>query len=184
MCFVGIMDGHDIGVVEPSRRLGLVHQAVSAIWTQPSDSRSPMAPAPEPVDTTIAPLPTIIETYSADAPETVETPDPVEAPSSDDTPNAIIRADGGESEFFRPVDEIGNIAPNVETDRLPRIGTTPEVEAAPEPDAIVDVAPEAPRVPLEGSNALVRWATDFVAPTGRPLMSLVLACIRMELPQT
>lgn len=146
---------------------------------------SPMVPAPESVGPVDAPLPSIIETDSASAPEAPQVPDTVTAPDADDAPNTILRADGGESEFFKPVDEIGNIASNVETDRLPRIGTSPETE---EPDLPIvrtlpgasdtneapDAAASADAIPLEGSNALVRWAMPYAIPADQPLMSIVL----------
>ena len=149
------------------------------------DAPAPIAPTAETQDPVQAPAPTIIETDSASAPETPAAPEAVEAPGVDTAPNAIVRVDGGESEFFRPVDEIGNIAPNVETDRLPRIGLAPDTEedsfplvrALPgsEPEEeIVETAPEVVAPILDGSNALERWATAFEAPTDRPMMSVVL----------
>ncbi len=144
---------------------------VAVVAPEIVEEPAPMAPAPEVADAIDTPVPTIIETDSADAPEVVDAPVGIEVPSVDEAPNAIVRVDGGESEFFKPVDEIGNIAPNIETDRLPRIGTTPDVEA---PDAIVVEAAPEPAIPLEGSNALTRWATDYVVPRDQPLMSIVL----------
>lgn len=147
---------------------------------------APVSPAPEVTDSAPRIVPQIIQTESAEAPATPEAPQAVEAPSTDEAPNAIIRVDGGESEFFKPVDEIGNMAQNVETDRLPRIGAAPEAEAPSETaEATQDISTEAEadtqttaitaeRPPLEGSNALQRWATSFDVPSGAPLISVVL----------
>ena len=150
------------------------------------EETAPVAPTPEVADTAPTIVPRIIQTESAEAPATPEAPQAVEAPSADEAPNAIIRVDGGESEFFKPVDEIGNMAQNVETDRLPRIGAAPEVVVpdqtaeSPQIDATTDQsggdtdAVITERPPLEGSNALKRWASSFEIPGNTPLISIVL----------
>jgi polysaccharide deacetylase 2 family uncharacterized protein YibQ len=142
-----------------------------------------MAPAPEATDTIEAPTPRIFETDTADPPETPVAPEAVDAPEADLAPNAIVRVDGGESEFFKPVDEIGNMAQNVETDRLPRIGSAPEAEETALPterpapgdvaENVDEAAPETPAMIVTG-DALTRWATDFEVTDDLPLMSVVL----------
>lgn len=93
--------------------------------------------APEASDTIDSVLPQPVETDSAEAPETPTAPAAVEAPEIEDSLSEIVRPEGGESEVFQPVEEITDRAPEVETDRLPRIGDAPETtEAAlPEPDS-------------------------------------------------
>jgi len=146
------------------------------------EDTAPLAPAPEATDAVDAPTPRIFETDSANAPETPEAPEAVDAPEADVAPNTIVRADGGESEFFKPVDEIRNMAQNVETDRLPRIGSAPEADETPLPtvrpapsDVVEDVIETAPDAPmLDTGDALTRWASDFTATDDRPWLSLVL----------
>ena len=144
---------------------------------------APVAPAPEVSQSPEIVAPRIIETDSALVPTAPAAPEAVEAPAIDEAPNAIVRVDGGESEFFKPVDEIGNMAQNVETDRLPRIGgapdaeetVTPSVRPLPgdEPQEVVEAPSSAP-LQLDTGDALTRWAMAFDAPDDRPLMSIVL----------
>lgn len=147
------------------------------------EETAPMAPAPEATDTIEAPTPRIFETDTADPPETPVAPEAVDAPEADLAPNAIVRVDGGESEFFKPVDEIGNMAQNVETDRLPRIGSAPEAEETALPtvrpalgdvvESVDEATPETPAM-IDTGDALTRWATDFEVTDDLPLVSVVL----------
>ena len=151
---------------------------VAVVAPEVVDEPAPMSPAPEATETVETPAPRIIETDTAAAPAAPAAPEAVEAPVADEAPNAIVRVDGGDSEFFKPVDEIGNMAQNVETDRLPRIGSASEVPAVrvlpgAEPDEVIETAPEEP-LRLDTGDALTRWATAFEAPDDRPLMSIVL----------
>jgi len=101
---------------------------------------------PEQTDSVESLVPQPVETEAAEAPETPAAPAAVEAPDIEDSLNEIIRSDGGDAEFFKPVEEIADQAPEVETDRLPRIGDAPAAaEAAlPEPEAPQeDAEPEA-----------------------------------------
>ncbi|NNL18562.1 MAG: hypothetical protein HKP37_07460 [Boseongicola sp.] len=146
---------------------------VAIVAPEVVEEPAPMAPAPEATETVETPTPRIIETDSAQAPSAPAAPEAVEAPVADEAPNAIVRVDGGESEFFKPVDEIGNMAQNVETDRLPTIGTTPEVVVTDAPETSVEPSPEEP-LRLDTGDALTRWATAFEAPDDKPLLSIVL----------
>ena len=150
---------------------------VAAVAPEVVEEPAPMTPAPEATETVETPTPRIIETDTAAAPSAPAAPEAVEAPVADEAPNAIVRVDGGESEFFKPVDEIGNMAQNVETDRLPRIGGSPEVEVpevpGDEPQVVVEEAPSEP-LRLDTGDALTRWATAFEVSDDRPLMSIVL----------
>lgn len=150
---------------------------VAAATPEVVEDAAPMTPAPEVSESPEMVVPRIIETDSAAAPVTPAAPAAVDAPAADEAPNAIVRVDGGESEFFKPVDEIGNMAQNVETDRLPRIGSSPEVEAPKvpgvEPEEVLETAPQEP-LRLDTGDALTRWATPFEAPGDKPLLSIVL----------
>lgn len=151
---------------------------VAVVAPEVVDEPAPVTPAPDVSESPEMVAPRIIETDSALAPSAPAAPEAVEAPLADEAPNAIIRVDGGESEFFRPVDEIGNMAQNVETDRLPRIGSDP-VEAAPvlpSDDALQGTNDAAPQeaLRLDTGDALTRWATAFEVPDDKPLMSIVL----------
>ncbi len=150
-------------------------------------------PATVPSTSTNEP-PATVETVEApepmEAPETMpsasQSPDAGVAPESDPSPAGVIASDD-QPEFFSPVDEIGNLAPDVETDRLPRIGDAPESddEALPiirrlpgsgstetsEPETIDT---DEPVEITEQSNALQRWRSGFSNPEGRPLLSIVL----------
>ncbi|SMX22124.1 divergent polysaccharide deacetylase family protein [Boseongicola aestuarii] len=151
---------------------------VAVVAPEVVDEPAPVTPAPDVSESPEKVTPRIIETDSALVPSAPAAPEAVEAPVADEAPNAIIRVDGGESEFFRPVDEIGNMAQNVETDRLPRIGSDP-VEVAPvlpSDDASQDATDTTPQetLRLDTGDALTRWATAFEAPDDKPLMSIVL----------
>ncbi|MXQ06880.1 hypothetical protein GQ651_03375 [Alphaproteobacteria bacterium GH1-50] len=139
-------------------------------------------------------LPIQGDTATAPAPETGDAPSfmtpPVEGPSG----QATIRVDGGEGSFFQPVDEIGSIDTDVETDRLPRIeaAAAPEPETeAPAPASEEDSLPVVRRLPGtaitpapqpltpdddddEGGPALDAWRQDFAVDPLRPIVSLVL----------
>lgn len=120
------------------------------------------------------------------APQTLESPERAPAPDtdSDTAPNLIVRADGSDSQFFRPVDDIGNLATGVETDRLPRIGDAPETEEAALPVVRRPQATETDEEPLdlpsdddplpENAAALLKWRMPFENPEDRPLLSIVL----------
>ncbi len=107
---------------------------VAIVSPAPNATTAIEAPtAPEPTEAALTPAPQP-ETVTADAPETPAAPQAVEAPDADGSLNEIIRPDGGVSEFFKPVEEITGRAPEVETDRLPRIGDAPTSEEAALPD--------------------------------------------------
>ncbi|NNE81275.1 MAG: hypothetical protein HKN18_13490 [Silicimonas sp.] len=159
-------------------------------------------------DTSDAPrLPQISEptTPSAgDAPEVADAPEAPTAPSADtessspegdtDSGAGSLRADGGETSFLKPVEDLGDQADNVETDRLPRIGdsgdsgeggTLPTVrrfgsDSEAETTEAEDAGDEAPEIaedgalPEQGGPALLTYRTDFENPEGHPLLSLVL----------
>ncbi len=110
---------------------------VAIVSPAPETTTSIEAPqAPEPTDSIESLAPQPVETETADAPEAPAAPAAVEAPDVEESLNEIIRPDGGDSEFFEPVEEITDRAPDVETDRLPRIGDAPAAAdtALPEPE--------------------------------------------------
>ncbi len=137
------------------------------------------------------------ETAAAAAPVTSEAPSvmtaPVEAPSG----QATIRVDGEEGSFFKPVEGIGDLAKDVETDRLPRIaaaapapapapeagpdtgesgtGTLPVVRRLPGVGDDAPAAPESPpdAAPIDGP-ALQAWRQPFESDATIPLFSIVL----------
>ena len=111
----------DIAIVSPAPEATTAIEAPKA----PATTETALTPAPQP------------ETETAKAPEVPTAPEAVEAPDADVSLNEIIRPDGGVSEFFKPVEEIANRAPDVETDRLPRIGDAPTSEetALPQPES-------------------------------------------------
>ncbi|QMU57667.1 MAG: hypothetical protein GKR98_05300 [Boseongicola sp.] len=145
-----------------------------------------MPVAPETVETAEAPLPQAVELDTSEAPSVPVAPAPAPAatvaPDIDDSLNTIIRPDGGESEFFRPVDDITNRAPNVETDRLPRIGAAPTVDVAGVPavrrigeeeEEPLDLPSDDDPVPADGP-ALLKWRIPFDGSSGLPRLALVL----------
>ncbi|MGI9393770.1 MAG: divergent polysaccharide deacetylase family protein [Boseongicola sp.] len=102
--------------------------------------------APDATDSIESLVPKPVETETAKAPEAPAAPATVEAPDAEETLNEIIRPEGSDSEFIQPVEEITDRAPEVETDRLPRIGDAPTTEEAalPPPDtAQEETEPEA-----------------------------------------
>ncbi|MDJ1016114.1 MAG: divergent polysaccharide deacetylase family protein [Paracoccaceae bacterium] len=155
----------------------------------PAEEPTPETPAPEPVQTAEEPRVLPQATESAAAPVQPVAPvapaQPMEAPSG----SGIVTVDGGDSAFFTPVEEMGNLAPEIETDRLPRIGTPPATEqtglpairrigedeeaAAEAPEAPEQAAP-APPPAVEGGPALQAWRQGFENPEGNPLVSIVL----------
>ncbi|MGI9389192.1 MAG: divergent polysaccharide deacetylase family protein [Boseongicola sp.] len=98
--------------------------------------------APDATDSIEALVPKSVETEAANAPAAPVAPASVEAPEAEDALNEIIRPEGSDSEFFQPVEEITDRAPEVETDRLPRIGDAPTTEEAalPQPDTTQEEA--------------------------------------------
>ena len=134
---------------------------VAIVSPAPETTTTIEAPqAPEPADSIDSLVPQPVETEAADAPEAPAAPAAVEAPDIEDSLNEIIRPDGGDSEFFEPVEEITDRAPEVETDRLPRIGDapaaaetalsepeSPQEEAEPEPESEQATLPTIRRLP-------------------------------------
>ena len=159
-----------------------------ALLAPSATTEAPATPsAPDATQSVEQPTLAPIENEAATAPEAPATPvapSVIELPDADDDANAIIRPDGGESEFFKPVDGITDRAPAVETDRLPRIGEAPETEEsglpsvrrlpgqdenedAAEPSAEPDAVPD-------NAGALMKYRTAFENTDGRPLLSVVL----------
>ena len=84
-----------------------------------------------------------------------------EAASAVDAEEGTTQAeDGAGAEDAAPSGTIGDMAENIETGRLPSVGTAPEAEASPE-------------TPLD-PRAIAQFAADFENPEGKPLMSIVL----------
>lgn len=98
--------------------------------------------APDATDSIESLVPQPVETEAAEAPEAPTAPAAVEAPEVEESLNEIIRPEGSDSEFIQPVEEITDRAPEVETDRLPRIGDAPTTEEAalPLPDTAQEEA--------------------------------------------
>ena len=136
-------------------------------------STAPTAEAPPPSDTGSAAAPD-----SPSAPRLMTAPQVIEAPSG----QGIVTLDGGDS-FFEPVENIANLAPQVETDRLPRIGAEPESGASPpvvrrgveEIDETEEGAKGVDRTaPVREGPAIRAWSLAFEPEGSKPLFSLVL----------
>lgn len=107
------------------------------------------------------------ETAQMTVPETApEEPQGTAAPEAETDADAAVRDDAP------PSGTIGNLATEVETNRLPSVGDPVEAET-PETDATADAAAQAP---AEDATIppLQRFAAAFENPEGKPLMSIVL----------
>ena len=159
-----------------------------------------------------APSETPMPETTSEAPQSGEAPAAMEAPviegaieaegESDPAPSAPMVADGESPSFFQPVDEMEDQAPEVETDRLPRIGDATESEGedsggslpvvrrlgdSSEEDAPASEGEEtvetAPAAPAEGP-ALAVNRVPFDNAEGAPLISVVLRHEGTALPDT
>ena len=200
------------GLTPPSEDTGPVGEEIAGLApTLETPSLSGEVEAPRPGGTTAAPAPEAEAPAAETAPpsdtETAAAPEAPESPSMPtliqpseviETPSGqgIIIVDGGDSSsFFQPVEGIGNRAPEVETDRLPRIGSVPEVAPDapiirrgtenPEAPAVEEVAaPEPDAAPMPTGPAIETWNQPFAAEVSQPLFSLVLVHQGEAMPDT
>lgn len=143
---------------------GVPAPTVGAAPVAPQTSGAPAlqtGPAPLPVaepPVEAAEQPELAEESAAPAPAPQPTPAPADDPAEDPavTEPQMIRT---------PVPEIANLAPNVTTNRLPRIGVAPGGG---------DAAADPTRTAALSTGALDRNAVDFENPESKPLFSILL----------
>ena len=182
-------------------------EAQTAPEVQAQESEPPVTVAtPEPApqareDTASAPEPAAAP-EAALAPEVADAPSGVTLPDTGAEDVAILRPGTGEPEVFKPLDGLTDRAPQVETDRLPRVepeaepvaeefeaapevtapetgsGTLPTIRRLPgqvdeEPPAVV-TEEAAPESPPTTGRAIADWSMPFDNPGDLPLVSIVL----------
>lgn len=133
--------------------------------TTPSEDAAGMSISTDPAQPS---LPEVEGSASLDTPEPEPQQDaqPEEADTPDDMVDTPAIAAAPEAEDA-PSGTIGNIASDIETQRLPSLGTPPTQET-PDPATAEDTAS------LEDLPAIRAYAAPFENPEGKPLMSIVL----------
>ncbi|WP_371223817.1 polysaccharide deacteylase family 2 protein [Roseovarius sp. 2305UL8-3] len=110
----------------------------------------------------------VVTGSAATEPETDDTDTPDADASETDTPDTGLAGDTTE-----PSSTIGDLAPEVKTNRLPSVTDEPAADAP--DDAVTEADPEAVTEPADDiGTPLERYAAEFENSEGKPLMSIVL----------
>ncbi|MDF0599483.1 divergent polysaccharide deacetylase family protein [Psychromarinibacter sp. C21-152] len=144
---------------DPDAPAGVAAEVTAPDPTAPDRDSAPETPASETTDTADETRPDLpAPAPEADAPRIAES-EPPEAPTP---PPSDTEGPG----IGVPVSGLGDLAPEVETGRLPSIGDESDAEASAPDDAETAAAADGP--------ALTAYATPFETVPGNPLMSVVL----------